>query len=121
MQGRGFFAGRVGNTLISVARYSSNKHLIIMADQLIAKKLTAVKSTLAVTLRPSVTKDQINQILERIYKESGCLACGLGGRDLYLNIDEILHDGDRFRKALDFDAVVNVKILNSFDHTQQLG
>lgn len=90
-----------------------------MSNQLIAKKTTALKSTLAVTIRPAITKDQINQLLERIYRESGCASCGLGGRDLHLIFDELVNDKIRFRKALDFDPVIDVQILESFDFIQK--
>jgi len=92
-----------------------------MADQVINSKLTASKTTLAVKVRPTVTKDQINEILERIYKESGCVACGLGGRDLFISIDEILIDRERFNRALKLESVVDFKILNSIEFNQKIG
>ncbi len=89
-----------------------------MVDQAITSKLTASKTTLAVKVRPSVTKDQINEILERIYKESGCAACGLGGRDLFIGIDDILIDRERFGRALKLESVVDFKILNGIEVNQ---
>ncbi|SEJ56080.1 hypothetical protein SAMN04487995_5299 [Dyadobacter koreensis] len=86
-----------------------------MADQAITSKQVFSKAMLAVKVRPTVTKAQINEILERIYKENGCTGCGLGGRDLLINIDDILVDHERFSKALKLDSVVDFKILNSLD------
>jgi hypothetical protein len=46
---------------------------------------------LAIQLRKGVKKDQITAIFERLYRLSGCLACGLNGFDLQLIGDSLVN------------------------------
>ncbi len=53
---------------------------------------TASRPTkLTIQLRKNIKKDQVNALLERIYRLSGCLACGLIGFDLQLISDSVIN------------------------------
>lgn len=39
---------------------------------------------LSIQLRKDIKRDQVDQLLERIYRLNGCLTCGLNGFDIEL-------------------------------------
>ena len=90
-----------------------------MSERLSATKQIALRPALSISLHPTVNREQINEILERIYLENGCTGCGLGGRDLFLRIDEILYDRNRFTKLLQSDIVLNVDVVTPAELNQR--
>lgn len=53
--------------------------------------------TLQVTVSRQVTRDDLHTLIDRITKQHGCMACGLGGLDLVIRtqdpILEIISEG----------------------------
>lgn len=45
----------------------------------------------SVQLRKNIKKEQVNALFERIYRLTGCLACGLNGFDLRLISDSVVN------------------------------
>lgn len=45
----------------------------------------------SIGLRRNVKKEQVNALLERIYRLNGCLTCGLNGFDLQLISDSVIN------------------------------
>jgi hypothetical protein len=45
----------------------------------------------SIRLKKNVTKKQIDTMLERIYRLSGCLTCGLNGFDLQLINESVVN------------------------------
>lgn len=91
-------------------RIHNFNYLGIMAD-VKTKVAASFKTTLAVRVRPSITKLQIEKILDRIYKENGCPSCGLGGRDFLLRFDDPRFERERFVQIQQFENVINVEML----------
>ena len=72
----------------------------------LAKLVVGKQQKVQLVFNKNVTAEQIHQSLDRIFKESGCTGCGLGGLDLRLIPEEI------FRPALqlnDFQQLAGIK------------
>lgn len=65
--------------------------------------------SVTLTFKPGVKKDEINAALEKIYKEAGCLACGLVGFDLDFKVAPVNPVLDRLR-VQDFSGVTNINV-----------
>ncbi|MFN8352943.1 MAG: hypothetical protein U0Y10_00730 [Spirosomataceae bacterium] len=61
----------------------------------------SVRKIASVSVRPKVTRDQIILEVDRILKLNGCLACGLGGYDIRIGLEEIINP-DQFKIERDF-------------------
>ena len=61
-----------------------------------------------IQVRKGIKKEQVNAILERIYRLNGCLACGLNGFDLRLIGDGVINPIVNELANAGLDGVVNV-------------
>ena len=59
--------------------------------------LRQTHTTLEVAFQHNVTKEQIHHALDEIFKQHGCLACGLGGLDLRLLQERVVSPLPEFR------------------------
>ena len=64
--------------------------------------------SLSIQLRKNVKKEQINSLLERIYRLSGCLACGLNGFDLHLVNESLINPAVNELAGAELDGIANV-------------
>jgi hypothetical protein len=48
--------------------------------------------TLQVTVSRQVTRDDLHTLIDRIAKQHGCMACGLGGLDLVIRTQDPIFD-----------------------------
>jgi hypothetical protein len=56
-----------------------------------ATATTTRPNKITVQLKRNIKKEQVNALFERLYKLSGCLACGLLGFDLQLISDSVIN------------------------------
>ena len=74
--------------------------------------MATVRSTtpvrVSIRLKKNVKKAQIDALLERIYKLSGCLTCGLNGFDLHLVNEAVINPAVNDLAGANLEGVAGV-------------
>jgi len=68
--------------------------------------------TIELQVSPNITSDQVNQMLQNIYKLAGCPSCGLLGYDLAIRVLPPEIEKARIMELEQFDTVLDARITD---------